>query len=281
MSDGCLAVNLVTCPRDIVAEIANVTTRHFIVSQDTAGVRIADNGITYDTNNVKLDLVSLAEFGRVSMALSGPTSKGMPSLSTVSERYPVFGKTKVSIYAKGKVVQTGYSSPEQALFCAHDFIREFNLQFKTRLRVFNFRVINIVAIVKANRTVNCPILKQILGAQCVYEDPKVMKKLFGKKGYSGAIVSSTLVREDKKRKPKMVIFPTGIAVLMGCQNRSEIGELTREFFGYLDKVDIQTNERRLVVGKSDASVTTMTAEQLLDAAYDILKLYDSTSRNGR
>ena len=95
-----------------------------------------------------------------------------PSASAVFQRRPLYGKTKVSIYGGGKVVQTGYLSPEQARACAHDVARVLNRRLGTRLRVRDFTVINIVAIVRTGRVVDCTALKRLVGSRCTYDDPK-------------------------------------------------------------------------------------------------------------
>lgn len=274
MEDGSVQVNRVSCGDGVEADIANVTTRHQLVYNGEAHTRVdGDTGVSYSSKSVKIDLVSLAEFGRCKFAFSGPTSKGMPSTSAVVQRGRLFGKTKVSIYEGGTVVQTGYLSPEQALASAHDLAREMNRKLNTQLRVLNFSVINIVAIVKTGRSVNCTALKRMIGAACTYDDPKTVKRLYGKKGYSGAIIASTMVCADRTRNPMMVVFPTGIAVLMGCQKRSEIAELAREFLGYIDTLDTLLNNTQLVVAAKPDPTAALTGFELYSAAKDILKMY--------
>jgi len=274
-ADGCIEIGRVDCGGGLEAEIANVTTRHFLVSGGKENIRIdEEEGVTYDSVRVSLDLPLIAEFAHCELGMAGPTSKGMPSASGVFQRTPLYGKTKVSIYGGGKVVQTGYVSPEQALCCAHDVARELNRKLHTGLIVRDFTVINIVAIVRTARVVDCTALKRLVGARCTYEDPKTVKWLHGKKGYSGAIVASRLARPG--RNPKMVVFTTGIGVLMGCQRRAEIVELVHEFLGYINTLDAQASERRLVGGapphRSDP-FAAMSSRDLVDAANDILAMY--------
>lgn len=252
--DGCYAIHSVIGPRDTVANIANVTTRHFLVKSP-------DQPVTFN-------LPLLGEIGRCSMGFTGPVTEGMPSLSGVYECYPYFGKTKVSIYEKGSVVQTGYNSGEQALLCAYKFARKFNDTFGTDVRVSNFSVINIVSIVQTERTIDLDTLKMILGPRCYYENPQVAKKLYGKKEYSGAIVISKLQKQD--RTPKMVIFSTGVAVFMGCQSRMEIVKMMEELYEYLDQVDAKLSQ--LTVYKNPTR-TSISVQQAIEAANDTLSCY--------
>jgi TATA-box binding protein (TBP) (component of TFIID and TFIIIB) len=274
-ADGCIEINRVHCGGGLEAEIANVTTRHYLAYSGKENIRVdVDEGVTYDAADVALDLPLVAEFTHCMLGMSGPTSKGMPSASAVFQRRPLYGKTKVSIYGGGKVVQTGYLSPEQARACAHDVARVLNRRLGTRLRVRDFTVINIVAIVRTGRVVDCTALKRLVGSRCTYDDPKTVKRLHGKKGYSGAIVSSRLARP--RRNPKMVVFTTGIAVLMGCQRRAEIVELVQEFLSYIDTLDAQASERRLVGGAAaprQDPFAAMSTRDLIDAAKDILAMY--------
>lgn len=252
--DGCYAIHSVIGPRNTVANIANVTTRHFLVKEPNIPV--------------SLNLKQLAEFGRCSMGFTGPVTEGMPSLSGVYECYPYFGKTKVSIYEKGSVVQTGYNSGEQALLCAYKFANQLNKNFNLNIRVSNFSVINIVSIVQTDREIDLDTLKTLLGPRCYYENPDVAKRLYGKKEYSGAIVVSKLQKED--RTPKMVLFGTGVAVFMGCQSREEIVQMMEELYEYLDQVDEHLSRMTVYVKPARDTVPVL---KTIEAAKNVLSCY--------
>lgn len=252
--DGCYALHSVVGPRDTIANIANVTTRHFLVE--------APN------KPVSFNLPLLAEFGRCSMGFTGPVTEGMPSLSGVYEQYPFFGKTKVSLYEKGSVVQTGYNSGEQALLCAYKFANLLNKKFKMNVRVSNFSVINIVSIIQTDRYIDLDVLKTLLGPRCYYENPQVAKRLYGKKEYSGAIIVSNLQKDG--RTPKMVLFSTGVAVFMGCQSREEIVSMMEELYEYLDQVDAHLGQIQVYIKPARTSISV---QQTIEAANNALQCY--------
>lgn len=252
--DGCVALNSIMGPRNTLATIANVTTRHFLVQSPNTPV------------NFELGL--LAEFGRCSMGFTGPVTEGMPSLSGVYEQYPLFGKIKVSVYEKGSVVQTGYNSGEQALLCAYKFANKLNDLFNLNIRVANFSVINIVSIVQTERDIDLDVLKIVLGPRCHYENPQIAKRLYGKKEYSGAIVVSKLQCEG--RAPKMVLFSTGVAVFMGAQNRKEIISMMEELYAYLDQVDKHMGQ---ITAYVKTSKNMLTVQQTIEAANNALASY--------
>jgi TATA-box binding protein (TBP) (component of TFIID and TFIIIB) len=232
MEDGCIEVNSIYCSRNTTATIHNVTTRHYLVNENNS--------------RIKINLPLLAEYGRCSMTLSGPTSMGMPSVSSTFEEYPNFGSTKVGIHNTGKVVQIGYKSPEQALLCAYQFTEKLNRNFRLKLKVRNFEVVNMVACIDVGRPFPLDILKDRLGPQCVYTNPVIEKKLSGKRCIGGAIITS-VASKTSDRNPIIIVYENGGAVLMGNRTRSEIVEMVDELFGYIDEVDAYVSERRLVV----------------------------------
>lgn len=258
--DGCYAMNTVL-GSTYKAVIANVTTRHEIV--------------TREHYSVGFDLDKVSEYARIKLALSGPVSKAIPSAAQTYEDTPRFGKTKVSLYHSGVVVSTGYSSPEQLLLSAYSFLAKLNRTFNFDYKIKNFEIINIVSIVDTARPIDLQILKDLLQERCTYMDPVQTRLLYNRKGYPGAIVLSTLETDDSKiRNPLMVVFPTGITVLMGCCNRHEIIEMSEELHSYIEKVDAHAIlKKQITVSTASKDSSMLTRQQIMDAAQEIIDQY--------
>lgn len=246
------------------ANIVNVTTRCSLVLNPNVPV--------------SLDLQKMAEFGR-GIGLTGPFTDGVPSLSLTCQKLPFFGPSKVFIYQKGRVTQTGYNSEDQALLCAHtcaDFLSQF---FRTQLRVSNFRVFNIVAISHTGRTIDLDLLSDLLGPLCTYENPQTARRLYGEREHSGAIVKSKIAprkfqtgEKAKKRSPCMVVFTTGVTVLMGAQNRDELALMMDEFDEHLALLDSQF-ALTTYKGHQNYAPKFKTIHDTIDAAQNLLEFY--------
>lgn len=218
-----------SCKSHREAHIVNVTARWSLVQEPMTPVR--------------LDLQKMAEFGR-HIGLTGPFTAGVPSLSLTCQQAPLFGPSKVFIYQGGSVTQTGYNSEYQALACAHMCANFLNKLFRTRLRVANFRVFNIVAISNTGRSIDLDRLAELLGPLCTYKNPTKARLMYGQREHSGAIVKSKIVAKQlgpdgKPRAPCVVLFSTGVMVLMGAINRDELALMMDEVDGHLARLDAQ------------------------------------------
>ena len=231
-----------------------------------------------------LELQSMAEFGR-SAGLTGPFTHGVPSLSFTCQNLPLFAPTKVFIYQKGSVTQTGYNSEDQALLCAHSCAAFLSNLFKIRLRVSNFLVFNIVSISHTGRSIDLDALSELLGPICNYQNPQTARKLYGKREHSGAIVKSKVVKltaadKARDRGPCTVVFSNGNTVIMGGCNRREIVAMMDELDEHLRVLDSRTaltvhrhQQRRNGGGALGAAAQFRSVQETIEAAQRVLDFH--------
>jgi TATA-box binding protein (TBP) (component of TFIID and TFIIIB) len=220
----------------------------------------------------------LAEHGRNVMGLSGPLTDGMPSVTGTFEGLPLFGKTTISVYEHGRVVQTGCASSQQAVLSAWAHARAMSATFGLSLQVIGFITVNIVAKVELGRPVPLDILSKVLGTRCTFEDPQLAKQLHGRKEYSGARVPSALRRS--KKPAKMIIFATGNAVLMGSRCRKDILFMMNEIDGFCKMIDTYISERSLSLVQRSAQLHAQatSVQAVIRQAHQSLRLQQPLAR---
>lgn len=262
-ASGAFELGEVESPRSgRTANTVNVTTRYSLE--------------LYPNKPAVFNLHNMAEFGR-GMGFTGPFTHGVPSLSFTCQDLPYFAPTKVFIYQKGSVTQTGYNSEEQALLCAHKCAEFLGNLFKIRLRVANFEVFNIVAISHTGRSIDLDLLSNLLGPICSYQNPKTARRLFNKREHSGAIVKSKIVTkkpsDTKARAPCTVVFSTGVTVIMGGQNRAEVVAMMDELDDHLKMLDSQS---ALAIYKGRQHVPKFSSIQdTIEAAQHLIEFYNA------
>lgn len=190
----------------LCARIVNVTTVHTVVWYD--GTR--DRPVTFN-------LANLAEETREVLGFSFDPC-AMPSAKHNIEFEPLFGKTTVSLYKTGKIVQTGCRTPEQARLAAEMFAKRALGFFNMKLGVREFEVVNMVATIDFAEAIDLGALQSLLGSRCVFEDREKAR------AYGAAVVDYVLGGRDKIT---VLVWPTGVAVLIGVKTRQQISDSMR------------------------------------------------------